>query len=93
MSTAPAVVARACDDRERAQLWFARHLWDMTGVNIGAGVTSSADRAANIRRVIVDKGLADKIMGRFNGKPETYAAFASRALGIELEPPPQKSMF
>lgn len=71
-------------DRERAELWFARHLWDVTGVDIGAGVTSDAERAANIRRVIAAKGLADKPMGRFNGKPESYAAFVKRALGIDL---------
>lgn len=84
---------RVRDDRDRAEMWFSRHLWDVSGVNVQAGVTMPSERAANIRRVLVEKGLADKVMGKFNGRPETYAQFVKRALGIEVEKPPQETLF
>lgn len=93
MTAISSVAVRAEADRERAIMWFSRHLWDMTGVNIQAGITMPTQRAENIRRVLIDKGLADKPMGKFNGRPESYRQFASRALGIELEKPPQEKLF
>lgn len=76
---------RQADDRERAMIWFHRHLWDLTGENIFKGVTMPSDREANVRRVIAQHGLAEKQLGRFNGRPEDYRAFARRALHIDLD--------
>jgi hypothetical protein len=72
-------------DRERAQAWLSGHLWRTTGVDVQAGVTTPAEREVRIRRVLADRGLADQVMGRFNGREETYRQFVRRAIGIELE--------
>lgn len=81
---------RKHDDRERAMIWFARHIAVDLKIpfDIYGGVTAPAQRVANVRKVIVEHGLTDRILGRYNDKPETFAAFAKRALDIDVNVPP-----
>lgn len=76
---------RIHDDRERAEMWFSQHLHELVGVDIQGGVTGPAERETRIREAIAKHGLADKVLGRFNGREENYRQFCRRALRIDVD--------
>lgn len=99
MNAAPAVAAYShtrveADDHviTRAGMWRADHLHRKTGVDVASGLTDPYLRADRIRKLILERGLADQRIGNASGKVETYRQFVKRALGIELEPGPQASL-
>lgn len=69
----------------RAGMWLAVHLCAKTGVDVTSGLTTREMRAERIRKLILDRGLADAQLGYASGHPETYRAFCWRALGINLD--------
>jgi hypothetical protein len=91
-ASAVAASVPAGNSRWRAQLWLAQHLWRLTGVDITAGVTDTVERQRRLCRLLAQKGLADQVIGRFNGKPESYRQFCRRALGLEIDAP-QEGLF
>jgi hypothetical protein len=66
-----------------AWLWqrITRHLND-----IFEGLTDIAVRRERFRRVILNAGLGPVIVGRHDGKPETYTECFERLFGEPLEP-------
>lgn len=80
-----AVAIRQRADRELAFKWLAQRLWFECKVDIFKGVTMPAQRLVALRKLIADGGLADRQLGRFNDRPESYRQLCMRALGIDLD--------
>lgn len=71
-----------------AHLWLAKRLIQHRALIDAAGIfdgtTTPDERRERIRRVILEQGLSSVIIGRFNGKPESYADFFQRLFGVAL---------
>lgn len=67
--------------------WLAGELHIATGVDIAAGVTDARTRVERIRKLIAERGLAERTLGHASGKAETYRSFCLRALGLDMDSP------
>lgn len=69
-------------DHER---WLAKRLGEH-GAGIFTGLTDRDVRRERIRAAIVEHGLEAVIVGRHEGRPETYAQVFERLYGTPLDP-------
>lgn len=76
---------RIQEDRKAAEDRLCRYLWFKTKVDVRQGVTTPQQRIANIRALILEKGMADEVLQNYNDRPETYRAYCRRALSIDLD--------
>jgi hypothetical protein len=70
-------------ERLDAELWFVSRLRDH-GIAVFEGVTDSATRRERIREAILANGLSCLIIGRRNGKSESYQQCFERLFGERL---------
>lgn len=82
--TKPMNADRIREDRQRAETWLLLHLRIKTGAQVPLSDTPPGARLRRIGAVIVDKGLADQPIGRFNGRSEDHRQFCKRALGLDI---------
>lgn len=84
----PMTPDRIQEDRKAAEDRLCRYLWFKTKVDVRQGITTPQQRMANIRALILSKGLADEMLQNLNDKPETWRQYCKRALGIDLDAAP-----
>ena len=66
------------------EMWLCSRLHDMRAA-IFDGLTTTAERCARARKLILDKALADKKIGSDKaGRPVTYAAYFYQVYGENL---------
>jgi hypothetical protein len=65
----------------RNEWWLAKRIFGRELCTIFLGVTDVQIRMARMRAAIIDRGLADKMVG----KKDTYAILFKRLYGMSLE--------
>jgi len=70
-------------DREA---WLAQRLGEH-GAGVFTGITDRDVRRERIRAAILEHGLTEVIVGRHEGKPQTYAQVFERLYGTPLDGP------
>jgi hypothetical protein len=66
------------------ELWLARRLG--LPLSWAAGVTTRDQRRDKIRAAILDRNLADAVVGNAKGKPETWAQLFQRVYRQPINP-------
>ena len=70
-------------DHFEAERYLAHRL-RQHGADLFEGLTDTTSRAQKARTAIVTNGLAAVLIGRFAGKPDTYATYFERTYGQPL---------
>lgn len=76
--------------RDHAEEWLARRCDDFNARSSGvyaavfSGVTDTETRKARMREAITERGLAEAICGKRDGKVETFRAVFERIYGEAL---------
>ena len=64
-----------------AELWLARRL---PCPALFDGITTTEERRERVRRELLDRGIADQVVGRRSGQPETWSSLFRRLYRQEL---------
>lgn len=68
-------------DREN---WMVEKLYELVKTNVRSGLTTLEQRREHIRKIILENGLADIVIGRPSGQPVTWSSYFERTYGVPL---------
>ncbi len=75
-------------NHELGEAWLAKRLLEHCGVDVFTGTTNRDVRRERIRTAILERGLANVVLGRgADKKPETYSQIFQRLFGQLLIDP------